>query len=75
MSTIDTKLSNLNIWEGTSAQFDGVEIGSNDLAFVTDVDFEEKFRYKVMPEASEHPGEIVQYIGVTDANYTQGSYY
>ena len=74
--TIDTKLSNLNIWEGTLSQIEDAGIGDNDMAVATDVSFEDKFRYGVMPTASEdYLGIIAQYIGPTDANYTSGSFY
>jgi len=80
MSTIDTKLLNLNIWEGTTAQIesaiDAGDFTENDLGFLTDVSFEEKFRYTVMPRACrEEFGNLVQYIGETDENFTQGRFY
>lgn len=78
-NTIDTKLSNLNIWEGTQAQIDGASaaIGANDLVFITDSAFEEKFRYADdMPSPSiDYVGKIVQYVGVTNSSYTQGAFY
>lgn len=76
MSTRDTGLSNLNIWEGTIAQIKSADIGPNDLAFAKDVAFEEQFRLASMPEASiNYAGKIVQYIGGTRDEYTQGSFY
>jgi hypothetical protein len=32
-------------------------------------------QFAEMPTASEHPQEVVQYIGATDANYTRGYFY
>ena len=48
MSTIDTGLKNLNIWEGTLEQIENnrAEIGINDFALATDVSFEEQFRFQ-----------------------------
>ena len=84
MSVIDTKLNNLNIWEGTTAQVEGAYeqelIGENDLVFITDEtpegSFEDKFRYSTMPFASEEwAGKIVQYIGGTNDTYVEGGFY
>lgn len=76
MSTIDTQLSNVNIWEGTLDQIIGANIGENDLAFASDVDYEDKFRYSIMPVANKNlVGKIVQYIGGTNENYIQGAFY
>ena len=75
-NTIDTQLGNVNIWEGTLDQIIGASIGENDLAFASDVDYEDKFRYLIMPVATEElSGKIVQYIGGTNDDYTQGSFY
>ena len=76
MSTIDTKLQNLNIYEGTLQQIVDAGIGVNDIAFATDVYFEDKFRYSIMPVASsDYLGQIVQYIGGTNDNYISGGFY
>lgn len=76
MSTIDTKLQNLNIYEGTLQQIVDAGIGVNDIAFATDVYFEDKFRYSIMPvPTSELVGQIVQYIGATTEDYIQGGFY
>lgn len=76
MSTIDTKLQNLNIYEGTLQQIVDAGIGVNDIAFATDVYFEDKFRYSIMPVASsDYLGQIVQYIGSTNNDYMQGAFY
>ena len=75
-NTIDTQLGNVNIWEGTLDQIMGASIGENDLAFASDVDYEDKFRYLIMPVATEElSGKIVQYIGGTNDDYTQGAFY
>ena len=78
MSTIDTGLKNLNIWEGTLEQIENnrAEIGINDFALATDVSFEEQFRFSVMPPAIEaNVGKVVQYIGGDTETYKTGSYY
>lgn len=82
-NTVDTVVSNINIWEGTSAQIQsaisGGDMSENDVAFVTDIDFEDKFRFATMPSISsstpELLGKIVQYIGPTTETYTNGYFY
>lgn len=78
---ISTNVTNLKINELTEAQYDtavqqGV-IGANEISIITDAgggDFVPQL--DTMPTAdATNVGEIVQYSGTTDANYTNGYFY
>lgn len=77
-TSVDIK--NLKINKLTEAQYDiavqsGV-IGENELSILTDVEAGQVIQVDTMPTASTtEEGKIYQYIGVTDANYTNGYFY
>ena len=78
MST-DTTVKQLMINKLTEAQYDtavqGGVIGPNELSFVTDMDIE-VIQVDTMPTAdASEAGNIYQYTGATDANYTHGYFY
>lgn len=75
-----TTLSTLNINKLTRAQYDaavqGGVIGPTDLSIITDEGFEAIPQYSTMPTASaDNVGEVVQYIGASDATYMHGFFY
>ena len=75
-----TTLSTLNINKLTRAQYDaavqGGVIGPTDLSIITDEGFEAIPQYSTMPIASaDNVGEVVQYIGASDATYMHGFFY
>ena len=78
MST-DTTVKQLMINKLTEAQYDtavqGGVIGPNELSFVTDMDIE-VIQVDTIPTAdASEAGNIYQYTGATDANYTHGYFY
>ncbi len=82
MSIVTTVVKNLNINELTEAQYDSAVqqglIGDNELSILTDAGYDGDFvpQCKVMPEPTEEDfGRIVQYVGPTDQNYTNGYFY
>ena len=75
-----TNVTNLKINELTEAQFDsavsGGVIGANELSILTDVDAGQVIQVSTMPTASaDELGKIYQFVGTTDANYTNGYFY
>ena len=75
-----TTLSTLNINKLTRAQYDaavqGGVIGPTDISIITDEGFEAIPQYSTMPTASaDNVGEVVQYIGASDATYTHNFFY
>lgn len=73
-----TDITNLKINTLTEAQYDtavqGGVIGANELSVLTDVS--DATQVSSMPTASaDELGKIYQYIGTTDANYTNGYFY
>jgi len=75
-----TTLSTLNINKLTRAQYDaavqGGVIGPTDISIITDEGFEAIPQYSTMPTASaDNVGEVVQYIGASDATYTHNYFY
>lgn len=75
-----TTLSTLNINKLTRAQYDaavqGGVIGHTDISIITDEGFEAVPQYSTMPTASaDNVGEVVQYIGASDATYTHNYFY
>ena len=82
MSIVTTVVKNLNINELTEAQYDSAVqqglIGDNELSILTDAGYDGDFvpQCEVMPEPTEEDfGRIVQYVGPTDQNYTNGYFY
>lgn len=76
-TSVDIK--NLKINKLTEAQYDaavqGGVIGENELSVLTDAELEQ-IQVSVLPTASaDELGNIYQYIGATDANYTNGYFY
>ena len=75
-----TTLSTLNINKLTRAQYDaavqGGTIGATDISIITDESFDAVPQYSTMPTASaDNVGEVVQYIGASDATYMHGFFY
>lgn len=75
-----TTLSTLNINKLTRAQYDaavqGGTIGATDISIITDENFDAVPQYSTMPTAStDNVGEVVQYIGASDATYMHGFFY
>lgn len=75
-----TTLSTLNINKLTRAQYDaavqGGTIGATDISIITDENFDAVPQYSIMPTASaDNVGDIVQYIGASDATYMHGFFY
>lgn len=73
-----TNVTNLRINTLTEAQYDtavqGGVIGQNELSIITDLDT--TIQVSTMPTASAtEEGNIYQYIGTTNANYTNGYFY
>lgn len=76
-TSVDIK--NLKINKLTEAQYDaavqGGVIGENELSVLTDAELEQ-IQVNALPTASaDELGKIYQYIGATDANYTNGYFY
>ena len=76
-TSVDIK--NLKINKLTEAQYDaavqGGVIGENELSVLTDAKLEQ-IQVSALPTASaDELGKIYQYIGATDANYTNGYFY
>ena len=74
-----TNVTNLKINELTEAQYDaavqGGVIGANELSVITDW-ADSAIQVSTMPVASATTeGDVVQFIGTTDANYTHGYFY
>lgn len=75
-----TNVTNLKINELKEAQYDtavqqGV-IGANELSILTDVDAGQVIQVSTLPTASaDELGNIYQFVGTTDANYTNGYFY
>lgn len=73
-------VTNLKINELKEAQYDtavqqGI-IGANELSILTDVDAGQVIQVATLPTASaDELGNIYQFIGTTDANYTHGYFY
>ena len=75
-----TTLSTLNINKLTRAQYDtavqGGVIGPTDLSIITDENFDAVPQFTTLPTASaDNVGEVVQYIGASDATYTHNYFY
>lgn len=75
-----TTLSTLNINKLTRTQYDaavqGGTIGATDISIITDENFDAVPQYSTMPTASaDNVGEVVQYIGASDATYMHGFFY
>lgn len=76
-TSVDIK--NLKINKLTEAQYDaavqGGVIGENELSVLTDAKLEQ-IQVSTLPTASaDELGNIYQYVGATDANYTNGYFY
>ena len=76
-TSVDIK--NLKINKLTEAQYDtavqGGVIGENELSVLTDAELEQ-IQVSALPTASaDELGNIYQFIGTTDANYTNGYFY
>lgn len=76
-TSVDIK--NLKINKLTEAQYDtavqGGVIGENELSVLTDAELEQ-IQVSVLPTASaDELGNIYQFVGTTDANYTNGYFY
>lgn len=76
-TSVDIK--NLKINKLTEAQYDaavqGGVIGENELSVLTDAELEQ-IQVSALPTASaDELGNIYQYVGATDANYTNGYFY
>jgi hypothetical protein len=74
-----TNVTNLKINELTEAQYDaavqGGVIGENELSVITDMDID-AIQVSTMPTAAAGElGNIYQFVGTTDANYTNGYFY
>lgn len=74
-----TNVTNLKINELTEAQYDaavqGGVIGANELSVITDW-ADSAIQVSTMPVASATTeGDIVQFVGTTDQNYTNGYFY
>lgn len=75
-----TNVTNLKINELTEAQYDaavqGGIIGANEISILTDVEGGQVIQVSTMPTASAtEEGKIYQFVGTTDANYTNGYFY
>lgn len=73
-----TTVKGLNINELTEAQYDaavqGGVIGPNELSIITDLS--DSIQVSTMPTADAgNSGDILQYVGATDATYTNGYFY
>lgn len=75
-----TDIQNLKINTLTEAQYDaavlGGVIGVNELSILTDAEAGQVIQVSTMPTASAtENGKIYQFVGTTDANYTNGYFY
>lgn len=75
-----TNVTNLKINELTEAQYDAAvlngTIGANELSVLTDAQVGQIIQVSSMPTAgADELGNIYQFIGTTDANYTNGYFY
>lgn len=75
-----TNVTNLKINELTEAQYDAAvlagTIGPNEISIITDAEAGQVIQIDTMPTASaEEVDKIYQFIGTTDANYTNGYFY
>ena len=75
-----TNVTNLKINELTEAQYDaavqGGIIGANEISILTDAEAGQVIQVTTMPTASAtEEGKIYQFVGTTDANYTNGYFY
>ena len=75
-----TNVTNLKINELTEAQYDaavqGGIIGANEISILTDAEAGQVIQVSTMPTASAtEEGKIYQFVGTTDANYTNGYFY
>ena len=75
----NVNVTNLKINELTEAQYDtavqGGVIGANELSIITDIE-DKAVQVSTMPTASATElGNIYQFVGTTDANYTNGYFY
>lgn len=64
-------------WSGTKAQWDVLDkttLADGAIVHITDDFIENPVQVKVMPDTATE-GDIVQYIGFTDTNYTHGYFY
>lgn len=75
----NTTVKQLKINKLTEAQYDtavqGGVIGANELSFLTDVDVDSIQVSSLPTAAASIEGNIYQYIGTTDVNYTNGYFY
>ena len=74
----NTNVTNLKINTLTKAQYDtavqGGVIGANEISIITDL--EDSIQVSSMPVAGAgEEGKIYQFVGTTDANYTNGYFY
>lgn len=75
-----TNVTNLKINELTEAQFDtavqqGI-IGANEISILTDVEAGQVIQVATLPTANaDELGNIYQFVGTTDVNYTNGYFY
>lgn len=75
-----TNVTNLKINELTEAQYDAAvlngTIGVNELSVLTDAQVGQIIQVSSMPTAAAgEEGNIYQFVGTTDANYTNGYFY
>lgn len=75
-----TDVTNLKINQLTEAQYDtavqGGVIGANELSILTDAEVGQTIQVDVLPTAgADELGKIYQFVGTTDANYTNGFFY
>lgn len=76
-TSVDIK--NLKINKLTEAQYDtavqGGVIGENELSILTDAELEQIQRASLPTASADKLGNIYQFVGTTDANYTNGYFY
>ena len=75
-----TQVNDLKINRLTQAQYDaavqGGIIGENEISIITDAESGQVIQVDTMPTAAaDEVGKIYQYVGTTDANYTNGYFY
>lgn len=75
-----TDVTNLKINQLTEAQYDtavqGGVIGANELSILTDAEVGQTIQVDVLPTAgADELGNIYQFVGTTDSNYTNGYFY
>lgn len=64
-------------WSGTKAQWDALDksvLADGSIIYITDDYNENPVQVKAMPDTATE-GDVVQYVGATDSNYTQGYFY